>query len=512
MPVVRFGLIERALSVFAPDAARRRYDSRIALELKRRLYDGAQGGRLTAGWSAGRTAADSEIALAGSALRARSRDLVRNNPLAAQAVQVLVNNLVGAGIRPRAKSTSKARNKKADALFDVWSKRADIHGHTDVYGLMALAVREMIEGGEVFAIRRPLGSDQRRAGIVPLQIELFEADHLDESRDTQALGDGRSVRQGIEYDKSGRRAAYWLHPIHPGDTQPGWRGLQDSVRMPADHVAHLFERQRVQSRGVPWGAPAMVALRDYGDWHLAEMVRKKTEACLVGIVIGDDGGEAGVAPVVEDAEGNAIEQFRPGMIAYTRGGKEIKFNQPTGAGGVEEWSRVQMYQIAAGYRVPYALMTGDLSQANFSSNRAGLNEFRRMVDLVQWHVIIPMICEPIWRWFCEAAFTAGLIDTSDVPVEWACPKVESVNPKQDAETDLLEVKAGFASRSAMVARRGWDARMIEEEIAQDNAEADRLGLIFESDPRHAAKAKAGQEPPADDEDAGGSPPPKPKKD
>jgi capsid protein len=48
------------------------------------------------------------------------------------------------------------------------------------------------------------------------------------------------------------------------------------VRIPADRVAHLFERQRVQSRGVPWGTPAMAALRDVDDWQRAELVRKKT--------------------------------------------------------------------------------------------------------------------------------------------------------------------------------------------------------------------------------------------
>ncbi|MGK3946172.1 phage portal protein, partial [Streptomyces caeruleatus] len=81
-------------------------------------------------------------------LRERMRDLVRNNPHSAMAVQVLVNNMVGAGIRPRAKTGSKALNKKVDALWEIWARHADAHGHGDVYGLMALAVREMIEGGD----------------------------------------------------------------------------------------------------------------------------------------------------------------------------------------------------------------------------------------------------------------------------------------------------------------------------------------------------------------------------
>lgn len=510
LPSVRFGLIERALSVFSPDAARRRYDSRINLAVKRRLYDAAQGAGGTHGWKrTGKSAADAELAVAGATLRDRSRDLARNSPLATQAVQVLVNNLVGPGIRPRARSGSKARDKKVDKLFEAWSKVCDAHGHTDIYGLQALAVREMIEGGDVFGVRRPLPRARRRPGQVPLELELFEAEHLDEGKQSLASDGGLQIREGIEYGADGRRAALWLLPEHPGDAVAGWLHGRSSVRVPISDAVHLFERQRIQSRGTPWGVPAMMALRDHGDWQRAELVRKKTEACLVGVVIGEDEGGSSEINPVEDAEGNVVEQFRPGMIAYARGGKSIEFNQPSGAGGVAEWNRVQMHIIAAGFRVPYALMTGDLSQANFSSNRAGLNEFRRMIDQLQWQMVIPMFCQPIWDWFCEAAYTAGLIDTPSVPVEWSPPRFESVNPKQDAETDVLEVRAGFTSRSAVISKRGYDPVAVAEEIATDNEEADRLKLILDSDPRKATKqgmppekaaGEGGKTPPSDGED------------
>lgn len=489
LPDVRLTWLDRAISAFAPGAARRRYDDRVALAGKRRLYDAAAGGRNKDGWTRGPAAgsADAAIMRDGGTLRERSRDLVRNHPLAANAVQVLVNNLVGPGIRPRAKTGNKARDKKVDQLFEAWSKRCDAHGHTDFYGLQALAVREMIEGGDLFAARRPLARSRRRKGAVPLEIELFEAEQLDETRVALSGEEGRRIRDGIEYDASGRRTGYWLMPEHPGDVTPGRLTGEASVRLSVADVAHLYERQRIQSRGVPWGVPAMMALRDHGDWQVAEMVRKKTEACLVGVVMGADTGEdTGLAQVV-DAEGNVIEQFRPGMIAYSQGGQSIEFSKPGSAGGIAEWNRVQLHIIAAGFRVPYALMTGDLSQANFSSNRAGLNEFRRMIDQLQWQVIIPMLCQRVWDWFCDAAYTAGLIDRPDVPCEWAPPRFESVNPKQDAETDLLEVRAGFASRTQKIAARGYDARQIEEEISQDNRSADAAGLVLDSDPRKVTK-------------------------
>jgi capsid protein len=99
-PDLGWGPIDRALALVSPRAAARRYAARVALGNMRRAYDAAQKGRRTDGWRTAGTAADAEIAAASGILRDRMRDLVRNNPLAARAVSVLVNNLVGSGIRP----------------------------------------------------------------------------------------------------------------------------------------------------------------------------------------------------------------------------------------------------------------------------------------------------------------------------------------------------------------------------------------------------------------------------
>ena len=248
----------------------------------------------------------------------------------------------------------------------------------------------------------------------------------------------------------------------------------------------------LQSRGVPWGTPALRALRDVDDWQVAELVRKKTEACLVGVVLGADEDQQSIAPTVEDSEGNVIEQFEPGMIAYARGGKDIKFNSPASTAGVYEWHSVMLHIVAAGFRVPYELLTGDLRQVNFSSSRVGLNEFRRMVEAMQWQLIIPMYCQPIWEWFCESAFAAGLIATPTIPVEWAPPKFDSVNPLQDATTDLLEVRSGFATPQQMIAKRGYDPRLVMEEWQEWAKDADAAELVFDSDPRRVSKGGQAQ--------------------
>lgn len=512
-PQVPWGFRERALAVFSPRAAARSYAGKVSAANLRRSYEGAQKTRLTDGWKAGSTAADTEIAAAGGVLRDRMRDLVRNNSLAANAVQVLVSSMVGPGIRPRAKTGNPEADKAIDELFARWSKKCDAHGHTDFHGLVSLAVREMIEGGEVFAIKRPRRMSRTRE--VPLEIELREADHLDGGRWSSPADASARISQGIEYDSTGRRTAYWMFPDHPGDNTPAFRRNLVSQRVPASMVAHLFERQRVQSRGVPWGTPALRGLQDLGDWQVAELVRKKTEACMVGIVFGEDAdGTTSAAPTIEDMSGNTIEQFEPGMFAYARNGKEIKFNSPSSTGGVREWNVVQLHQIAAGFRVPYALLTGDLREANFSSSRAGINEFRRMVTSTQWLTIIPMLCQKLWDWFTEAAWSAGLIPSPDVPVEWSTPKFESVNPWQDAQTDLLETRAGFTSLADQIAKRGYDVVDVLNEHKKALDLADSLDLVLDSDPRKVSRQGLAQantpgepdQPPASD---GTEPPPPP---
>lgn len=494
----RAPLVDRLLGAIAPSLAARRVADRMTLRRLQALerdYEGASQGRLTSNWRARNGSANALIEVAAPILRARSRDLIRNNPVAANGVQVLTSNLVGTGIRPRANTGNNDLNAKIDALWTNFAANCDFHGHTDFYGLMALAVREMIEGGDSLTLQR---MGPRRAGSkVPLKIEIKESDHLDDSKVEWPAMNGRRISQGIEYDSEGRRVAYWLYPDHPGDVNRDLRNAFLSVRTPANQVIHLFERQRTQDRGVPWLAPVMQSVRDMDDWQRAELVRKKTEACLVGVVLSDSDNANTLAAKVKLADGTEAQEFGPGMIAYADGATDVKFTQPAGVGGVYEWHRVHLHIMASGLRMPYSLLTGDLSQANFASSRVGLNEFRRFVEMTQWNLIIPKFCQPIWEWFVIAAYLSGAIDVQTVPVEWAPPRFESVNPLQDANADLTEVRAGFASTPQMIAKRGYDPAQVIREQEEYLAKIAAAKIVVDSDPSKVSQAGLMQSVPPD---------------
>ena len=54
---------------------------------------------------------------------------------------------------------------------------------------------------------------------------------------------------------------------------------------------------------------------------------------------------------------------------------------------------------------------------------------------------------------------------------------------------LLAIRAGLMSRSEAISAFGYDAEDVDREIASDNARADALGLVFDSDPRYDLNAQ-----------------------
>ncbi len=60
---------------------------------------------------------------------------------------------------------------------------------------------------------------------------------------------------------------------------------------------------------------------------------------------------------------------------------------------------------------------------------------------------------------------------------------------------LLAIRSGLMSRSEAVSAFGYDAEDVDREIAADNARADGLGLVFDSDARKVARTGAAQAAP-----------------
>ncbi|MDE3037357.1 MAG: phage portal protein [Pseudomonadota bacterium] len=495
--------LDDVIGFFSPMAGFKRRQARMALDLTR-AYEGAKVGRRTDSWFTPSTSANTEIYVAGRKLRDRARDIVRNNPYGKKARRIFSDNFVGTGIIPQARVASDRLNKQIMAAWNQWSSECDYDGNCDFYGLQAQIVRAMFESGECFVRYRDRMSADDNS--VPMQLQVLEADFLDLTKNYEMPDMSGYIRQGIEFDKNNKRVAYWMWPVHPGDTIMVWPRL-NSVRIPADQILHIFEKDRPgQIRGVTSFASVINRLKDLDDYDDAELWRKKIESCFAAFVIQNSGSEgpvlgniASTGPTdATNPQPSRVETFRPGMIEYLKPGEDVRFGNPTSDANYPSYQRVQLHAIAAGLGVTYEQLTGDLSQVNYSSLRAGLLEFRRSIETLRWQVFIPMFCVPVWKRFIERAYINGLISKIDYGVSWTPPKFEMIDPLKDAQADTWMMRNGTLTLREAIANRGFDPDTQIDEIAATNAKLDEKKIILDCDPRHITQAGISQPSPKGD--------------
>jgi lambda family phage portal protein len=251
-----------------------------------RAFDAAGGGRR---WESAKTVDGLNAAiLAGATTAARRAGwYARNNPWVAAAVDSLVGNVVGAGIKPQSTHPDRAVRERLQALWLRWTDMADAGGLGDFYGLQAMAVRAMVESGESFA-RLRMAKD---AASIPLHIELLDREQVSSDLHRE-IGGGARIRAGIEFDSAGRRVAYWVRSSRPGDPLGPLR--MDPVRVPAADCIHLFKPLAAgQLRGITWLAPVLLRLHELDQFEDATLVKANVAALFTSGLIDVEDSHAG---------------------------------------------------------------------------------------------------------------------------------------------------------------------------------------------------------------------------
>jgi lambda family phage portal protein len=454
--------IDTIVAYFAPNAGIRRAQARLALDHVR-AYDAGRMGRRTAGWQTPSSSANVEVTQALERVRNRARDLVRNNEYAARAIDTLTANTVGTGITVKVGAMQKVWNR--------WVDQCDADGQLDFYGLQELAARTWYESGEVL-IRRRLRRSQD--GIeIPFQLQILEPDYL--ANKFEILGNGNVLIAGIEFNKLGQRIAYHLYKSHPGEVGVFNRTSMDLVRVPASEILHLYRKRRPQqARGMPQLAVSMMRMRDLSDYEDAELVRKKIEACFSVFVRSDDAGRA-IGTVGDDGD-KRVEKMAPGMISYLKGAEEITFANPQANSAYGDYTGTQLHAIAVGAGITYEQLTGDLSQVNFSSMRAGRMEFNHLIDQAQWLTFIPMFLKPVVGWFGEIATLAGYPEGRAIEAKYTPPKRQYIDPVKEVTATKETIGAGLMSFSEALRERGYDPEEVWAELAEDIKRLAKLGI------------------------------------
>jgi len=444
-------------------------------------FEGGLSARRLKSFAASRAHVNTLIQAAGADMTARARFLIRNNGYAVNAVESWAGNAVGTGIKPSSGITDAALKDRVQRLWLRWTDESDAEGLTDFYGQQRRAARELFIAGEVFFRVRPRRPDDGLS--VPLQLQMLPSEMLPLNHN-RLLENGHRIRQGIEFDQIGRRVAYHFLRRHPGDiTDPGLAG--ETARVPAESVLHIVDPVDAgQLRGASRFAPALVKLFLLDQYDDAELDRKKVAAMFAGFVRRPEGGLGG-----EDADEHdgSLLPLAPGQLQYLGDGEDITFSAPADVGGnYESFQYRTLLQVAAALGLPYANLSADMLKANYSNTRAALLEFRRRIEAFQHSVLVYQLCRAVWGRWMDVAVLSGALDLegyeqrrpSFLDCSWLPPRWDWVDPLKDIRAEINAIEAGLKSRTQAIAERGFDAAMVDAEIAGDQRREDSLGLHF----------------------------------
>jgi capsid protein len=273
-PVQPDGLLDRVIAVVSPSLALRRRQARMGLALTASFgtggYIGASKKRAaTQEWKTGELGGNAALLPDLSALRGRSQDLARNNPIARGAVGNVVVSVVGSGLqaRPRVdrealgltEETAAAFQAAALREYNAWaySQEADLQRTLTFDGIQQVAFRATLVDGDHFLVKR---YRERPGSTLGLKCQLIPAARVcnpqqgsDRRTARPASSSTTTARRSPITSPTGTREYFAGGPPLKWDRVPAF-GAQSGMRQ----VLHLMRPNDAGVvRGEPYLAPVI---------------------------------------------------------------------------------------------------------------------------------------------------------------------------------------------------------------------------------------------------------------
>lgn len=440
---------------------------------RRRAFSGAKGGRLYGSWNPANLSADAEIYRDLRTLRARSRDLGRNDGYVKKFFRMATTNVIGQDgitLQSQALTTGKKPDEVAREKIEGGWKDYNKKGNFDVTGMYSgvdsasLAVKSMARDGEVL-IRFVNNYDNSHR----FAIQLIEADHLDENHH-DILSNGNIINMGVEKNRWGRPEAYHLFQTHPGNARFGGMSYGKKERVPADEIIHLFMPDRIsQGRGIPWVHAALLRLENLGAYEEAEIIAARINSMKGGFYTTPDGQYQG-----DDEENNEpVKSLEPGTFeALPPGYSFTPFDPKHPTTAFDPFVKATLRGVSSAVDVSYNYLSNDLTGVNYSSIRAGVLDERDVWRFVQGYMIRHFYTAIFEKWLNMALLTKK-VNLPFNPERFSVAKWDPrgwkwVDPQKDVNAAIMARKHGFTTSTAIAAESGKSFEDNIKRIAHEN--------------------------------------------
>lgn len=507
---IRRTIIDRVVSAISPKAGMARLGARIqeANALRMAASLGYVGGRFDRKsmqeWAPWAGSANDEFLHQSQTLRARSRDLTRNSPVAAGASNTAVTHVIGTGLRLHSRidkdylgidaDGAKEKQRELERIWRMVKDRLDFENDVTMMDLQSMCFRGVFESGDILAVRR---RNLRAGDLIPLKVQLIEADRISNPEDKM---DSEVISGGVEVDARGATRAYHVSDRHPGDLLLGTRQKWD--RVPKDGRGGLplsrliFDKRRPgQRRGVPALAPVIEPLKQISrltDYELTASVVSSMFTVFVKTEAPASGGLP-VAPegtATTDLPSNAGDVFlNPGAVVDLLPGESIETatpNRPSGA--YDPFFRSIVQQIGMALEMPYEVLM-HLYQNSYSAARAALlDAWRFFRSRRAW--ISKNFLQLVYEWVVMDAVVEGIIDLPRfladpmsrmawLGADWVGDSPGAINERDAAQAAIMRLDAGLSDRaSETAAMTGRDWGEVQSQRAAEKKQLEEDGMEF----------------------------------
>lgn len=419
-------------------------------------------------------------------LRDRSRDLLRNAPLATGAINTLVTNVIGTGLRPQSHidreilrpylKTDEAMEKwesEAERIFTIWANSADCditRGQTFTE-LQVLILRSCLESGDVFVLRK---YKERTGNPFGTSLQVVEADRV-----TSQVGTSPNIIAGVEIDADGAPIAYHVLNCHPQDMI----GKLETAKIPAfdndgrRQVLHIFTRSRPGlTRGIPYLAPVIETLKQLDRYTDAEVMAAVVSAMFTIFVKSEaEEGLKPVSPFTEEKNKRSSDyNLSPGAILDLQPNENIEIANPSRPNaGYDGFVQSILRQIGVALEIPFEILIKHFT-ASYSAAQAALVEaWKTFTTRRKW--IASQFCQPVYEMVIAEAIAKGILEApgffTDPFVRAAYLGAEWIGPPRGQIDQLKEIRAAdyrvrlgvstLEEETAAITGGSWETKHIQ---------------------------------------------------
>ena len=486
-------------------------------------------------WSPPIRSADSDIRPGKTIMDARVRDTVRNDAYAAAGAEIRKDSIVGAMFLLNSKPNqtylayenaamdetwAEEFQLEAETKFTLWAESpncyVDMQGVNTLTGLVRLAIAQYTTTGEVLGtIEFPRARPQFRTAV-----QMIDPDRLSTP---PTMREDNLMRMGVEKDKDGAPIAYHFRDTHPGDPFQGrnsWSRVSRAYGWGREKVIHLFEQQRAgQTRGISCMVAALKEARitkRFREVTLQNAVLNATYAATIESELPSDmvfqalGGAqldpASVAKAIAAVSGGYMNAYS----AYTENadnllidgikvphllpGMKLNLHSPAQGGLIgTDFEQSLLRYIAAILGVSYEQLSKDYSKTNYSSARAANNETWKTMQSIKRMVADRFATKVYMAWLEEAIATGEITSLpKNAPSFWdrmnrdaysACQWIGAsrgqIDELKETQAAALRLATGLSTFEEEHSRLGKDYRQVFSQLAREQAEIDRRGLLLQ---------------------------------